>query len=88
MTDQTILTPHEMIELDELMQSEISCIKKMMVNQEQIHDSQLKSYMQTTLNAKKMRITELYQLVGNMQGSSAMSQQSQQTQQSQNQQWQ
>lgn len=83
MPDQTILTPHEMIELDELMQSEISCIKKMMANQEQIHDSQLKSYMQTTLNAKKMRITELYQLIGNMQGSPAMSQQSQQTRQSQ-----
>jgi hypothetical protein len=53
------LAPHEMLEVRELLNSEIVCLKKMEANMTVVKDQELKSFMQSSIDSKKTRLQEM-----------------------------
>lgn len=53
------LAPHEMLEVRELLDSELVCLKKMETNMIAVKDQELKSFMQDSINSKKTRLQEM-----------------------------
>lgn len=63
------LTPHETLELHELISSEVTGAKKLQANLGTVKDSELKSFMQTCLNNKKNNIQAIDQFISSQQDS-------------------
>lgn len=53
------LGPHEMLEVRELVDSEMICLKKMEANMAIVKDQELKSFMQSSIGSKKTRLQEM-----------------------------
>lgn len=53
------LAPHEMLEVRELLNSEMVCLKKMEANMAAVKDQELKSFMQDSINSKNTRLQEM-----------------------------
>jgi len=57
------LADHEMLELHELLRSEIAGIKKLESTLSQVQDPQLASFIQDSVNVKKQKIREIQQFL-------------------------
>lgn len=64
MNNKAPLTPHEMLELHELIRSEALCSKKIQTTLALVDDPDLKSFMQLSLQSKKDTLTR-YQTLYN-----------------------
>lgn len=53
------LAPHEMLEVRELIDGEMICLKKMEANMQAVEDQELKSFMQDSISAKRTRLQEI-----------------------------
>ncbi|MGI6450736.1 MAG: hypothetical protein ACOX3R_10770 [Desulfitobacteriia bacterium] len=60
MTGQLKLNAHEMLELHEIIRSEVTCAKKTQANIGAIMDADLKSFMQDSLEKKKRIINKYH----------------------------
>lgn len=60
------LAAHEIIDLREILTTEVVSAKKLKASMAMVQDSELKSFMQTSLDAKMRAIEEMQQAVGNM----------------------
>ena len=67
------LTPHETLELHELISSEVTEAKKLHANMETVKDNELKSFMQNCLNNKKNNIQAIEQFINSQQNQSSNS---------------
>lgn len=63
--DTTKLAPHEALELREVLSSQINGAKKLKTNISMVNDTELKSFMQKCLNAKKGNIESIQQFLNN-----------------------
>lgn len=63
MDDQMKLTPHETLELHELLSSSVIAAKKTKATIPMIDDEELKNFMQSSLDAKKASIQQLQQFI-------------------------
>lgn len=54
------LNAHEMLELHEIIRSEVTCAKKIQANLAMISDPDLKAYMQDCLDRKKATINKYH----------------------------
>lgn len=59
MTGSTKLSPHEIIELNEILATEIIGVKKIQTNMSMIKDEELKNFMTKCLDTKKNKINTL-----------------------------
>jgi similar to spore coat protein len=59
------LTPHEIIELHELINSGIVGAKKTKASMEMVQDQELKTFMQESLNAKKTSLEQMQTFINN-----------------------
>lgn len=66
MSDRKTLAPHETIQLRELMSSSILGYKNINASLPMVEDSELKSFLTNTLNAKKASIEEMHNFVNNI----------------------
>lgn len=62
MAEQADPAPYELLEVNELLQSEVISLKKLQASLENVRDAQLRGLMQNTLDAKRGRIAALYRL--------------------------
>ncbi|KLU62974.1 hypothetical protein CEB3_c06370 [Peptococcaceae bacterium CEB3] len=67
MQQQTTLAPHEILELHEILGSEMVCAKKMESGLSAIQDQELSAFVQDTVNAKKQQIRDIQQFVNSNQ---------------------
>lgn len=54
--------PHEMLELHELMRSEIIGVRKLQISMPMVGDSELKAFMEQALNQKRTTLHQCEQL--------------------------
>lgn len=59
------LAPHEMLELHELMNSEIVSLKRTESSMSMVNDNELKNYMQQCLNSKKLALQQMQNFINN-----------------------
>lgn len=59
------LAPHEMLELHELMNSEIVSLKKTEASMSMVNDNELKNYIQQCLNSKKSALQQMQNFISN-----------------------
>jgi similar to spore coat protein len=52
------LTKHEMLELHEIINSEVTCLKKLQVNLDMVSDPDLKAFMEESIDLKKDTLTK------------------------------
>jgi hypothetical protein len=55
--------PHELLELHELISSEVTNAEKLQANIGMVNDNELKSFMQMCLKNKQSRLSKMSQLV-------------------------
>jgi hypothetical protein len=65
MTQNTGLTPHEILELRELLNSEVIGNKKMQASMIMVKDEELKTFMKKCLDTKKDSITAMQGFIEN-----------------------
>lgn len=63
MENQTSLADHEMLELHELLHSQISAAKKLESTLSMVQDPQLASFIQDAVNSAKQQMHEIQQFV-------------------------
>lgn len=63
MNNTSTLAPHEILELKELMDSDIICAKKIQSSITIVEDEDLKSYMKRCLYSKKENISQLQSFI-------------------------
>lgn len=59
------LAPHEMLELHELMNSEIVSLKRTEASMSMVNDNELKNYMQQCLNSKRSSLQQIQNFINN-----------------------
>lgn len=57
------LAPHETLELHEIVRSEVTCAKKIQASMDMVEDSDLKSFMDRSLQAKKDNLNRFQQFL-------------------------
>jgi len=57
-----LMTPHEILELHEIVQNEIVYARKLQANMNRIQDQELKNFMQNSLQAKRETLSEIKSL--------------------------
>ncbi|GFZ31630.1 hypothetical protein CSC2_21560 [Clostridium zeae] len=67
MNDVTKFTPHETLELHELLNSGVLGVKKLNATMGMVQDEELKQFMQTTLNTKKASVNDIQATVSKIQ---------------------
>lgn len=65
MRNNSILAPHETMELHELLNSAVTGAKTLQSNLSMVKDSELKSFMEDSLSAKKKRIEDMQRFISN-----------------------
>ena len=60
MNDTSKLNPHEMLELHEIIRSEVTCAKKIQSTLGMVMDPDLKSFMEDSLQMKKAKINKYH----------------------------
>ena len=65
MERNTILTPHELLEVHELLASEMSSVRRLQDQMDMVQEQELKTFLQTSLTTKERRISQLQLLLGN-----------------------
>lgn len=60
MNPPTELNPHEILELHEIIRSEVTCAKKTQANLSVVMDPALKSFLQNSLETKKAKINKYH----------------------------
>lgn len=65
MHNNTTLTPHELLEVHELLTSEMSSMRKLQNHVSTVKEQELKTFLQTSLTTKERRISQLQLLLGN-----------------------
>lgn len=67
MNDITKFTPHEALELHELLNTGVLDVKKLNATIGLVQDEELKQFMQTTLNTKKASVNDIQATVSKIQ---------------------
>jgi hypothetical protein len=67
MNDITKFTPHEALELHELLNAGVLDVKKLNATIGIVQDEELKQFMQTTLNTKKASVNDIQATVSKIQ---------------------
>ena len=62
MSATNLMTPHEILELHEIVQNEIVYARKLQANMNRIQDQELKNFMQNSLQAKRETLSEIKSL--------------------------
>lgn len=62
------LAPHEILELHELLNTNILGVKKITASMSMVQDENLKNIMQNSLNEKKTRIQEIQNFINSQAG--------------------
>jgi hypothetical protein len=65
MDNNNVLAPHEMLELRELMDTNVIGTKKVQASMAMVEDDELKSFMQKCLNSKKDNINSMQTFIEN-----------------------
>ncbi|HML34620.1 MULTISPECIES: hypothetical protein [Sporomusa] len=65
MDNTTGLTPHDALELSEVMNGAMTIMKMMQMNMNQVQDPDLKTFMQQTLEARRIRMQAMQQFISN-----------------------
>jgi hypothetical protein len=65
MSNTTNLAPHEMLELRELMDTDIIGAKKMQASMSMVDDDELRSFMERCLNSKKENLDSMQTFIEN-----------------------
>lgn len=65
MANQPTITPHELLELHEMLSSDLVVAKKLQLMIPMVQDGDLKNLMQQTLQKKKMAIDEVEEFYNN-----------------------
>lgn len=65
MNNNNSLAPHEMLELRELMDTNVIGAKKMKANMTMVEDDELKSFMEKCLDSKKDNINSMQTFIEN-----------------------
>lgn len=68
MQNNVNLAPHEMLELHELMNSEIVSLKRTESSMSMVQDAELKNYIQQSLNSKKSALQQMQNFINNQCG--------------------
>lgn len=68
MAEQPALAAHELLEVHELLQSEVIGLKKLQAGFGEVRDQQLRDLMQSMVCARQGRIAALYQFASSLQG--------------------
>ncbi len=63
MPDNNSLAPHEILELKELLSSEVLAMKKLQTSSSVVKDEQLKSYIETCMDSKKNKISDIQKFI-------------------------
>lgn len=63
MPNNNSLTPHEMLELRELLNSEVLSMKKLQTSSSVVKDEQLKSFIETCMDSKKNKISDIQKFI-------------------------
>lgn len=63
MPQNNTLTPHEMLELREILSNEVLEMKKLQSNMPMVKDENLKTYMQTCLDSKQDKISNIQNFI-------------------------
>ena len=63
MADSKELTAHEMLELHEILRSEVLGIKKIESSVSQVKDQEFASFIQSTVESRRQKLKDMQQLV-------------------------
>ncbi|WP_297426798.1 hypothetical protein [Clostridium sp.] len=65
MSNNNSLAPHEILEIRELMDTDIICAKKIQASMSMVEDDDLKSFMSKCLDSKKDNINSMQTFIEN-----------------------
>jgi hypothetical protein len=65
MTDTGKLSPHEIIELRELLNTEMTGLKKLQISSTMVKDEELKCFMSKCMDSKKNKINSMKSFIEN-----------------------
>lgn len=62
MSTTSLMASHEILKLHEIVQNEVVCARKLLVNMNRIQDQELRNFMQNSLQAKRETLNEFRSL--------------------------
>lgn len=57
------ITPHEALELHEILAGEVTAAQKMLANLKAVHDNDIRSFMEEAITARQRRANQIQQLL-------------------------